>query len=303
MVKEVQGARIALLACPFEPPKLKNKHSLTIGNVEQYKNLQKYEKETFLEMIKSLKEVKTTLVLCQWGFDDEANSLLMENNLPAVRWVGGNDLGLIAKHTGGNIISRFEDLKEEDLGVADVKEISLGTETEKYLIITKQEKDKSNSTVSILVRGANDIVIEEAKRSIQDALSAVRNVLINNRIVYGGGSSELSTSLFLEEKSKGIMEGGLGECILGFSRALEEVPITLARNSGLDPLEHLTKLRKAHLETGNNNLGVDCLGNNQADMKILNIFDTLSTKSKQLQMATQLACSILKISDVIVTNQ
>lgn len=298
MRKEIKNGKIALLACPFEPPKLKNKHKLNIKNAEQYKELQSYEKETFVNMIKTLKDVGCDLVLCQWGFDDEANSLLMENDLPAVRWVGGNDLGLIAKHVGGNIVSRFEDLKAEDLGTASVCEISLGTENEKMLKIENGSQKKS---VTILVKGANDIVIEEAKRSIQDAMSAVRNVLVNDRIVYGGGSAELSTSIFLEGKSK-EMEGDQEECILGFSRALEDIPIILARNSGFDPLEYLTRLRKRQIESDCPYLGVDCFENNQSNMKILNVFDTFTTKVKQLQMATELTCSILKISDVIVSN-
>ncbi|KAF9764526.1 T-complex protein 1 subunit epsilon [Nosema granulosis] len=298
MKKEVKDAKVALLACPFEPPKLKNKHSLIIKNAEEYRELQSYERETFVNMIKALKDVGADLVLCQWGFDDEANSLLMENSLPAVRWVGGNDLGLISKHIGGNIISRFEDLKPEDLGRASVSEVSLGTENEKMLMIENSSQKKS---VSILVRGANDIVIEEAKRSIQDAMSAVRNVLINKKVVYGGGSAELSTSIFLEEKSKEY-EGDQEECVLAFSRALEDIPLILARNSGFDAMDYLTSLRKSQVESDCPYLGVDCFENDQSNMKILNVFDTFSTKVKQLQMATELACSILKISDVIVPN-
>lgn len=298
MSKRIENAKVALLACPFEPPKLKNKHSLLISNAEQYKELQNYEKDTFKEMINSLRAVGTTLVLCQWGFDDEANSLLMENNLPAVRWVGGNDLGLISKHIGANIISRFEDLKPEDLGKATVSEVSLGTENEKIL---KIENHLQSKAMTIHVRGANDIVIEEAKRSIQDALSAVRNVLVNDSVVYGGGSSELSTSIFLEGKS-GEFFGDQEECVLGFSRALEEIPLILARNSGYDPLDYLTNLRKVQLETNCPFIGVDCFETNKTNMKELKVFDTLKTKVKQLQMATELACSILKISDVIVPN-
>ncbi|WUR02576.1 T-complex protein 1 subunit epsilon (CCT5) [Vairimorpha necatrix] len=298
MKKEYKNAKIALLACPFEPPKLKNKHSLLIKNPEEFKALQNYEKETFLDMIKSLKDAKVDLVMCQWGFDDEANSLLMENNLPAIRWVGGNDLDLIAVHVNGNIISRFEDLKYEDLGQADVMEISDGTENEKLIII---QNNKQKKAVTIIVKGGNDMIIEEAKRSLQDGLCAVRNVLINDRLVYGGGASEISTSIFIEQESAKY-SGEEQECIIAFSRALEQVPLLLAQNSNFDSLKTLTELRKRQIESKNPFLGVDCLELNENNMKTLNIFDTLSSKISQLQSAVQFVSTILKINDVIVNS-
>ncbi|KAF5140074.1 chaperonin-containing t-complex epsilon subunit cct5 [Vairimorpha ceranae] len=298
MKKEFKNVKIALLACPFEPPKLKNKHNLLIKNPEEYKALQKYEREVFLDMIKFLKDAKVDLVMCQWGFDDEANSLLMENNLPAIRWVGGNDLDLIALHIQGNIISRFEDIKEEDLGQADVKETSDGTDNEKFITI---QNNKQSKAVTIIVKGGNDMIIEEAKRSIQDGLCAVRNVLISDRIVYGGGSAEISISLHLEQESKTCV-GEEEECMIAFSRALEQIPLLLAKNSGLDALKVLTNLRKKQNGTKNHFLGVDCLENSEENMKKLNIFDTLKSKIRQLQMATQFASTILKINDVIVSG-
>lgn len=295
MVKEFKNAKVALLACPFEPPKLKNKHNLLITNKNEFNELAKYEKENFLEMIKSLKKANVDVVLCQWGFDDEANSLLMENNLPAVRWVGGNDLGLIAVHINACIISRFEDLSSGDLGIANIKEINLGTENKKFIVIENNNKKKA---VTIIVKGGNDMIIAEAKRSLQDGLFAVRNVLKDEKIVYGGGSSEISCSLFLEEESK--KEFGENEVVmLAFSRALEEIPIVLAQNSGLDALQKLTYLRKKQLETKKYYFGVDCLGNNEENMKKLNIFDTLCSKKTQVQMATQLVERILKIDSII----
>jgi T-complex protein 1 subunit epsilon len=92
MPKEVKDAKIAILTCPFEPPKPKTKHKLDITTVEEYKKLQEYEKEKFNDMISQIQKCGANLVICQWGFDDEANHLLMQNNLPAVRWVGGPEI-------------------------------------------------------------------------------------------------------------------------------------------------------------------------------------------------------------------
>lgn len=295
MNKFMKNARMALLSCPFEPPKLKTKNSLIISTAEEYKNLETYEKMKFEEMIASLKKCKTDVVLCQFGFDDEATSLLMQNNIMAVRWVGGNDLGLIAFHINASIIARFEDLREEHLGVADIKEESLGTEAEKIITI---ESPTKNHAVTILVRGSTEYVIEEAKRSIRDALCAIRNVIDNGKIVYGGGSCELSLSIHLSKVSKSY--GCEDEAALNaFSRALIEIPLTLSKNSGFDGVSYVEKLREMHLSGGDPHLGVDCLETGERNMKKIGIFETLKSKLRQLKMATNLVNTILKINDVI----
>jgi T-complex protein 1 subunit epsilon len=92
MPSTVRDAKLAILTCPFEPPRPKTKHKLDIESVEEYKKLREYEKEKFLDMIKKVKDTGANLVICQWGFDDEANHLLMQNELPAVRWVGGPEI-------------------------------------------------------------------------------------------------------------------------------------------------------------------------------------------------------------------
>jgi T-complex protein 1 subunit epsilon len=110
MVKEITDASVVILTCPFEPPKPKTKHGIEIKTVEDYEKLQKMEQEYFTDMIKMVKDSGANVVLCQWGFDDEANHLLMTNNLPAVRWVGGVEIELLAIATGARIIPRFEEI-------------------------------------------------------------------------------------------------------------------------------------------------------------------------------------------------
>ncbi|KAM0677322.1 T-complex protein 1 subunit epsilon [Binucleata daphniae] len=296
MKKEIQDGKIAILTCPFEPPKIKTKHNLNIKSVEDYKNLEQYEKSKFIEMINFVKNVGTDLVICQWGFDDEANGLLMENDLPAIRWVGGGEIEQIAVHTNTNIISRFEDLTEKDLGTADVKEISLGTENEK-IIVLKNNQDKK--TVTIFVRGGTKIVIEEAKRAIRDALCAVRNMLVEKRIVYGGGASDLSSSIYLQELANNI-KGEERECYAAFSKALEEIPFCLAKNNGLNPINALCGTKLRQINDKNHFIGIDTDSENGADMKEKHVFDSLKCKTKQITMATQLVNMILKIDDIII---
>lgn len=101
MDKEIKNAKICILTCPFEPPKLKTKYGLEISSADEYAKLYELEQSYFTDMVKQVKDSGANVVLCQWGFDDEANHLLMKNGLPAVRWVGGVDIELIALATGG----------------------------------------------------------------------------------------------------------------------------------------------------------------------------------------------------------
>ena len=153
MPDEVRNAKLAILTCAFEPPKPKTKHKLDITTVDEFKKLQAYEKSKFVEMIQQIKDTGANLVICQWGFDDEANHLLLQNGLPAVRWVGGPEIELIAIATNGRIVPRFEDLSAAKLGKAGVvREMSFGTTREKMLII---EECANTRAVTVFVRGSN----------------------------------------------------------------------------------------------------------------------------------------------------
>jgi T-complex protein 1 subunit epsilon len=158
MPREVKNAKIAILTCPFEPPKPKTKHQLDIGSVEEYQKLQKYETEKFEEMVNQVKAAGANLVICQWGFDDEANHLLMQRNLPAVRWVGGPEIELIAIATNGRIVPRFAELTADKLGTAGVvREISFGTTKDRMMVI---EECANSRAVTLFVRGGNKMVFK-----------------------------------------------------------------------------------------------------------------------------------------------
>ena len=156
MPRAIKDAKIAILTCPFEPPRPKTKHKLDITSVEEYKSLQAYERGKFEEMIKMVKDTGANLVICQWGFDDEANHLLIQNDLPEVRWVGGPEIELIAIATNGRIVPRFEDLTAAKLGKAGVvREMSFGTTRDRMLVI---EECANTRAVTIFVRGSNKMV-------------------------------------------------------------------------------------------------------------------------------------------------
>ena len=203
MVKTVVDPKICILTCPFEPPKPKTKHTLEVKSAADYKKLYEIEQNYFRDMVKKVKDSGATLVLCQWGFDDEANHLLMQNELPSVRWVGGVEIELIAIATGSRIIPRFAEITEEKLGkAAFAKEIEFGSTNDHIIIIEGCSKSKA---VTILVRGGSKTVVDECHRCLHDALCVVRNLILDNTVVCGGGSAEISCSNAINKEADKVV--------------------------------------------------------------------------------------------------
>ncbi|XP_068664948.1 T-complex protein 1 subunit epsilon-like isoform X2 [Aristolochia californica] len=295
MPKRIENAKIAILTCPFEPPKPKTKHKVDIDTVEKFQTLRQQEQKYFDEMVQKCKDVGATLVICQWGFDDEANHLLMHRNLPAVRWVGGVELELIAIATGGRIVPRFQELTPEKLGKAGlVREKSFGTTKDRMLYI---EQCANSRAVTIFIRGGNKMIIEETKRSLHDALCVARNLIRNNSIVYGGGSAEISCSIAVEaaaDRYPGVEQ----YAIRAFADAVDSVPMALAENSGLQPIDTLSAVKAQQVKENNPLYGIDCNDVGTNDMREQNVFETLIGKQQQFLLATQVVKMILKIDDV-----
>ncbi|KAG5419196.1 CCT5 [Candida metapsilosis] len=299
MPKEVRDCKIAILTCPFEPPKPKTKHKLDISTVEEFKVLQEYEQKKFQEMIDAVKASGANVVACQWGFDDEANHLLLANGLNAIRWIGGSELELLAIATNGRIVPRFEDLSADKLGKAGViKELEFGTTKDHMLVI---EECSNTKAVTCFIRGSNEMIISEGVRALHDSLCVVRNLIRENSVVYGGGAAEITCSLAVSEAAD--KQTGIDQyAFRAFAAALDTIPLTLAENSGLDPIETLSYLKAKQVNENNSRLGVDCLGNGTNDMKELFVIDPLIGKKQQLLLATQLTRMILKINDVIISG-
>lgn len=306
MPKEVLPAegkkdvKLAILTCPFEPPKPKTKHKLDISSVEEYQKLQTYEQDKFKEMIGCIKEAGADVVICQWGFDDEANHLLLQNNLPAARWVGGQELELIAIATHGRIVPRFQDLSPEKLGkCSKIYEMEFGTTRDRMLVI---EQCSDAKTVTCFIRGSNKMIVDEAKRALHDALCVVRNLVKDSRVVYGGGAAEVTMSIAVSEEAD--RQRGIDQyAFRAFAQALDTIPMTLAENSGLDPIETLTLLKSKQIKEKTSVTGVDCLSKGSNNMKELFVVDPFIGKKQQIMLATQLCRMILKIDNVIISGK
>lgn len=237
--------------------------------------------------------------MCQWGFDDEANHLLLQNNLPAVRWVSGTDIELLAIATGARIVPRFTEITPEKLGKAgSVKEVEFGTNNTKMLLISDLLGSKA---VTILVRGSSRMVVDEANRSIHDAICVVRNMIRDNKILPGGGASELNCSIKLRKEADNI--AGIEQyAIRSFADALEVIPLALAENSGMNPLKSLTEARALQVNENTHVYGIDCMQTKVSNITELQVYETLASKKQQLQLASQVVKMILKIDDIIQTD-
>merc|ERR1712070_332250 len=299
MSKEIKDAKMAILTCPFEPPKPKTKHKLNIDSVEKYEALAEAEQQYFRDMIQRVKDAGANLVICQWGFDDEANHLLMQNQLPAVRWVGGVEIELIAIATGARIVPRFQELTSEKLGEAGmVREESFGTTKDRMLVI---EDCSKRGAVTVFVRGGTKMMVDEAKRSIHDAVCVARNLVIDNRVVYGGGAAGIACSLAVMDAADKVSTVEQ-YAMRAFAEALEGPPLALAENSGFAPIESVSAVRSKQIAEGNPYLGLDCMEKGTDDMKEQFVFETLIGKIQQFRLATQVVRMILKIDDVIKPN-
>jgi len=300
MAKTIENAKIAILTCPFEPPKPKTKHKIDIDTAEKYEELRAQEEKYFKDMVRQCKDAGATLVICQWGFDDEANHMLMHEKLPAIRWVGGVELELLAIATGGRIVPRFQELTPEKLGAAGVvREVAFGTTKDRMIII---EDCAASKAVTIFVRGGNKMMIDETKRSLHDAICVARNLVRSNAIVYGGGAAEIACGIAVEEAADSI-PGVEQYAMRAFSEALDAVPTALAENSGLPPIETVAMIKSEQLRTKNPHLGIDCKETGTNDMKTQGVFETLIGKQQQILLATQVVKLILKIDDVITSGQ
>ncbi|KAL4690879.1 hypothetical protein H8959_013840, partial [Pygathrix nigripes] len=207
-------------------------------------------------MIQQIKETGAKIEICHWEFDDEANHLLLQKNLPVVHWVGGPEIELIAITTGGQITPKFSELSARKLGFAGlVQEISFGTTKDKMLVI---EQCKNSRAVTIFMRRGNKMSIEEVKRPLHDALCVIWKLIHDKHMVCGVGAAEISCALPVSQEVDKCPTLEL-YALRAFADALEVTPKALSENSGMNPIQTMTEARARQVNEMNLALGIDCL--------------------------------------------
>jgi thermosome len=297
MPRRVEKARIALLDAALEVEKPEITAKINITSPEMIKAFLDEEAKMLKEMVDKIAEVGANVVICQKGIDEVAQHFLAKRGIMAVRRVKRSDLEKLERATGGKIVSSIRDLKPEDLGYAElVEERKVGNDKMVFV-----EGCKNPRAVTILVRGASDMVLDEIERSIKDALNVLRNIMRVPRIVPGGGAAEIEVAIKLREFASKI--GGKEQlAIEAFASALEEIPMILASSAGKDPLEVLMELRKMHAE-GKKNAGIDVItAEIVEDMSTRNVIEPLLVKEAMIKTAAEAALAILKIDDIIAAS-
>ncbi|ADB57336.1 thermosome subunit beta [Archaeoglobus profundus] len=296
MPKRVENAKILLIDSALEVKETEIDAKIRITDPEMLQKFIEQEEKMIKEMVDRIVQAGANVVFCQKGIDDLAQYYLAKAGILAVRRVKKSDIEKLAKATGAKIVTNLRDLKPEDLGEAElVEERKVGED--KMVFVTGCKNPRA---VTILVRGGTEHIVDEIARGIEDAVRAVSCALEDGKVVAGGGAPEIELSLRIREWAPSL--GGREQLAAeAFAQALEIIPRTLAENAGLDPIDILVELRKAH-EEGKVTYGVDVFEGKVTCMKEKGVLEPLRVKKQAISGATEAAIMILRIDDVIAAK-
>ncbi|MHA2407791.1 MAG: thermosome subunit alpha, partial [Candidatus Ranarchaeia archaeon] len=251
MPKRLENPKIALIAEAFEVSKTEFDSELSITDPSKIQEFLDREAGMIQKMVDKVVESGANVVIAQKGLDDIAQHLLAKQNIMAIRRVKKSDMEKLSKATGAKIVSSIPDLSANDLGASGkIYETKVGDDDMVFV-----EDCPMAKSVTILIRGGTELVVDEAERSIHDAICVIRNVLEDRKIVAGGGAPEAYVSRKLHKFSESLV-GREQLAVQAFANALEVIPRTLAENAGLDPIDIIVALRSEH-ESGNSKAGID----------------------------------------------
>jgi len=297
MPKRVERAKIALLDCPLEIEKTEFDAKINIESPEQMEAFLKQEEDMLRDMVDKIAKAGANVVLCEKGIDDMAQHFLARKGILAVRRNKKSDMEKLAKATGGKIVTNLDGMTSADLGYAAlVEERKIGDDKMTFI-----EGCKHPKAVTILIRGGTQRIVDEAERSVHDALCVVRDVVEEPKIVAGGGAPELEVSRQLRKYAE-TLPGREQLAVRAFAEALEVVPITLTENAGLDPIDILSELRARH-EKGETWAGIEVRSGKAQDMARAGVYEPLAVKKQIVKSATEASTMILKIDDVIAAGK
>jgi thermosome len=297
MPKRIEKAKIALVNSALEIEKTEFDAKINISSPDQMKMFLEEENKMLKNMVDKIISSGANVIICQKGIDDVAQHYLAKSNILAVRRVKESDMTKLARATGARTVNNLEDLSSKDLGSADLVE-ERKVETDKWVFI---EGCKHPKAVTILIRGGSQRVVDEADRSIHDALMVTKDVMEKPFIVAGGGSPESFVAGKLRDWSS-TLSGREQLAADKFAESLEVIPLALAENAGMDPIDTLTELRSKQAK-GSKWSGIDARSGKIVDMSKLDIVEPLSVKEQIIKSATEVASMILRIDDVIASSK
>jgi thermosome len=297
MPKHIDNAKIALIIKPLEIEKTEFDSKLSIASPEQLESFIKKEENMLEEMVDKLHEVGANVLMCQRGIDDATQHFMSKRGILAIRRVKTSDMEHLAKATGGKVITEVSHLESTDLGHSKlVEERKIGDD--KMIFI---EGCKNPKAVTMFIRGGTERIINEAERAIHDAICVVRDVVQEPKIVAGGGAPEAEVAKKLREYARKISDRSQ-LAIISFSDALESIPMTLAENAGLDPVDILVDLRSKH-DKGQIWAGIDPLKGKVRDISQIGVYEPMAVKRQAIASSTEAATMILRIDEMIAVGK
>jgi len=297
MPKRVEKAKIALLESALEVKKTEFDAKINIETPEQIGYFLREEENMLKQMVEKIVASGANVVFCQKGIDDMTQHFLAMKGILAVQRVKESDMEKLGKATGGKVVANLEGLTANDLGYAElVEERKIGDDKMTFI-----EGCKNPRSVAILIRGGAKRLVDEAERSVHDALCVVRDVVQEPKILAGGGSPEMEIARALRSYAE-TLPGREQLAVQSFGEAMEIMPLTLGENAGLDPIDLLLELRARH-ENGEKWAGVDVFEGKIKDMKEVEVYDPLAVKKQVIKSAAEAATMILRIDDVIAVGK
>src|SRR5687768_3015880 len=297
MPKRVDNAKIALINSALEIEKTEMSAEIRISEPQQMQMFLEEENRMLKDMVDKIKSVGANVVLCQKGIDDIAQHYLAKANVLAVRRVKESDMFKLSKATDARLVNNLDDLSESDLGVANLVE-ERKVETDKWVFI---EGCKNPKAVSILIRGGSQRVVDEAERSVHDAIMAVKDVVEYPYVTVGAGAPEVYISQKVREWSASL-SGRSQLAVEKFADSVEDIAIALAENAGMDPLDTQAQLR-SKTSQAKPKYGVDVINGKVADMAAKDVYEPLKVKEQIISAATEVSSMILRIDDVISVSK
>ena len=296
MPTKIQDAKIALVNAALEVEKTEMSAEIRINDPAQMQMFLDEENRMLKDMVSKLQSVGANVLICQKGIDDIAQHYLSKQGILAVRRVKESDMTKLSKATGARISSNLDDILTKDLGAANLVQ-QKKIESDKWVFI---EGCKNPHSVTLLIRGGSQRVVDEADRSIHDALMVVKDVLEKPSIVAGGGSVEAYLAAHLKEWADSF-DGRVQLAIKQYAEALESIPLTIAENAGMDPIDSIIALRTKQ-NVDKKTIGINAREGKVGDMYSLDIVEPLAVKEQIIKSATETASMILRIDDVIAIS-
>jgi thermosome len=293
MPRSIADAKIALVNSAIEVKKTEVDAKIQITDPSQLALFLEEEENYIRGLVEKIQAAGATVLVCQKGIDELAQHYMAKAGIFAVRRAKKSDMEALSKATSGRIVTNLDDLSPDDLGhAAKVEERKIGESDMTFITGCPEAK-----SVSVLLRGGTEHVVDEIRRAFDDAVGVVSVAWEDGAVLTGGGSVLAALSRDLRTYAEGV--GGREQmAIEAFASALEIIPRTLAENAGLDPVTTLIELRKAHAD-GQSHAGINVYEGGVVDMKAANVVEPMRVVEQAIQSATETAIMILRIDDVI----